>query len=139
MLADDIAAALPGLRAETEALMVDSCVITKPGTGSVWDDDAGVYVDAPRVVVYEGRCRWRNAYPAPQQVQAGGVVWASDIVIISIPVGEAGGVETGCEIELVASALDPASVGVRASVMADHVQTFSTACRVPARIVSRHV
>ena len=140
MLADDIAAALPGLRAEAEALMVDTCRITKPGVGKpVRDPDTGEYVDPPRVTVYEGPCRWRNAYPAPQSVQAGGVTWAADIVIVSIPVAEAGGIENGCVVELTASAMDPASVGMTATVMADHVQTFSTACRVPARIVSSHV
>ena len=136
-LADDVSAALPGLRAEAEALMVDSCKITKPG-GSGWDDDAGEYVEQPPVTVYEGKCRIRNAYPAPQSVQAG-QAWGLDIIIISIPVGEAGGIERGCEWELTASPNDPGSVGMRASITADHVQTFSTACRFPAQIVSRHV
>ncbi|HET8537608.1 MAG TPA: DUF6093 family protein [Solirubrobacteraceae bacterium] len=138
-LADDVSAALPGLRAEAEALMVDTCKITKPGGKPVWDDDAGEYVDPEPVTVYEGKCRIRNAYPAPQSVQAGQVVSGLDIVIISIPVGEAGGIERGCEWELTASPNDPDSVGMRASITADHVQTFSTACRFPAQIVSRHV
>jgi hypothetical protein len=139
MLADDVAAALPGLRAEAEALMVDSCRITKPGSGTVWDEDAGEYVDGPPITVYEGRCRIRNAYPAPQSVQAGQVAWGLDIIIISIPIGAAAGIERGCEWELTASTNDPDSVGMKASIMADHVQTFSTACRFPAQIVSRHV
>jgi hypothetical protein len=137
-LVDDVSAALPGLRAEAEALMVDQCRITKPGK-SGWDDDKGEYVDEPPVTVYEGRCRIRNAYPAPQSVQAGQVAWGLDIIIISIPIGAAAGIERGCEWELTASANDPDSVGMRASIMADHVQTFSTACRFPAQIVSRHV
>ena len=132
-------AALRG-RAFADEIMLDSCKVTKPGIGKpVRDPETGEYVDPPRVTVYEGPCRWRNAYPAPQSVQAGGVTWAADIVIVSIPVAEAGGIENGCVVELTASAMDPASVGMSATVMADHVQTFSTACRVPARIVSSHV
>lgn len=118
--------------------MVDTCTITRPGR-SEYDPEKREYIDYPPTVVYEGKCRWRNAYPAPQSVQAGQVQWAVDIVIVSIPVAEAGGLENGCVIELTHSALDPASVGVTATVMADHVQTYSTACRVPARIVSSHV
>ncbi len=118
--------------------MVDTCVIKRPGR-SYFDPELRQYVDEEPVVVYSGRCRWRDAYPAPQSVQAGQVQWAVDIVIVSIPVAEAGGLENGCVIELTHSALDPASVGVTATVMADHVQTYSTACRVPARIVSSHV
>jgi hypothetical protein len=147
MLADDIAAVLPELRAEAEAMMLDTVRITKPGTGgAVWDDDAGEYVDLQPVTIYgpevgphHGKSRWRNAYPAPQSVQAGGVVWAADIVIVSIPVSGAGLLENGCVVELLASPFDPASVGTKATVMADHVQTFSTACRVPCKIVTRHV
>ena len=126
-------------RKMAEQGMFGTCRITKPGGKPVWDDVEGEYVDPPRVTVYEGKCRWRNAYPAPQSVQAGGVVWAADIVIVSIPVAEAGGIDNGCVVELTASAMDPGSVGMTATVMADHVQTFSTACRVPARIVSSHV
>ena len=133
-------------RVLAEKNMLDTVRITTPAVGPPrWDDDAGEYVDPEPVEVYgpnvephRGKSRWRNAYPAPQQVNAGSADWAKDIVIISLPVDGAAVVTNGVEIELVASALDPGSVGAKASVMADHVQTFSTACRVPAQLVSRH-
>ncbi|HET8535919.1 MAG TPA: DUF6093 family protein [Solirubrobacteraceae bacterium] len=134
-------------RVLAEKNMLDIVRITAPAIGPPqWDDDAGEYVDpepvevyGPSVEPYRGKSRWRNAYPAPQSVQAGSAEWAKDIVIISLPVDGAAMVANGVEIELVSSALDPGSNGARASVMADHVQTFSTACRVPAQLVSRHV
>ena len=55
MLAHDIASALPLLRAEAEALMVDACVIAYPTgtTAGPGGEDVTTYGDP----VYEGRCK----------------------------------------------------------------------------------
>lgn len=120
--------------------MVDACRITKPTPGDpVWDDAQNTYTDPVPVVVYEGPCKIRNTYPNPQSVQSGGQQFGADIAIVSIPVAEAAGIEDGCEFELIESAHDPASVGLRATIMADHVQTYSTSCRFPVRAVTTNV
>lgn len=136
MLADEIAAALPELRAEAEALMQDTCRVTSPGE-KVWDDDEGKYVPGPPVVVYEGPCRLRNAYPAPQGVSTGETSWAVDAFVLSLPIATSGGVRDGHRVEMLTSAHDPAVVGMELVVSAPHPQTHSTARRLPVRLVTR--
>jgi len=48
-LGDDIAAELPALRREAEALMVDSCTITRAGSGgSTIDENTGAVIPGRR-------------------------------------------------------------------------------------------
>ena len=45
-------------RMKIEALMIDTCRITRPGDGvPVFDEDTGQYTNPEPVVVYEGKCR----------------------------------------------------------------------------------
>lgn len=65
MIADDIAAALPELRAQAEARMTDVCRITRPGDGDPvfnkgtgqYEDPAPVEVYGPDTAPYFGKCR----------------------------------------------------------------------------------
>lgn len=84
MLADEIAAVLPELQAEAEALMVDTCRATSPGE-KVWDDDSGTYTPGPPVVVYEGRCQVPTTYPAAQDASAGETAWGKGFITVKVP------------------------------------------------------
>lgn len=54
----EILATIAEGRAEIESLMLATCRITKPGTGTpTFDEATGQYTDPPRVPVYEGKCR----------------------------------------------------------------------------------
>lgn len=136
MLGHDIAAALPELRAHAESLMVDSCIVTRGGEPT-WDDATGTYTPGAATTVYEGKCRLRNAAPAPQTADAGETVWAVDLVVVSLPVAGSEGVLDGDTVTVTASAHDPAAAGTVLTVQAAHVQTFSTARRLSCQVVSR--
>lgn len=58
MLADDIMRVLPELRAAAESLMLDTCTITRAGTGTgPWNDETGQYDPPARITVYTGKCK----------------------------------------------------------------------------------
>ena len=136
MLADDVAAALPAFRAHAESLMVDACIVTRGGE-PVWDDATGTYLPGTATTVYEGKCRLRNAAPAPQNADAGETVWAVDLVVVSLPVVGSEGVADGDTVTVTASSFDAAAVGTVLTVQSAHVQTHSTARRLSCQVVSR--
>ena len=60
MLADDIAAVLPGVRAEAESLMTDTCTITREDPNAPEPEPDPVTLVIPpkaRITVYSGKCR----------------------------------------------------------------------------------
>ena len=139
MLGQEIAAALPELRAHAASLMVDACIVTRGG-GVIWDDAAGGYIPDPNdppTTVYEGKCRLRNAAPAPQNADAGETTWAVDLVVVSLPVVGSEGVADGDTVTVTASSFDAAAVGAVLTVQSAHVQTHSTARRLSCQVVSR--
>ena len=135
MLADDIAAVLPELCTHAESLMVDACLITASTPGA-WDDATGTYLPPTLTTVYEGKCRVRNANPAPQNADAGEAAWAVDLIVVSLPLVGSEAVADGHEVTFTA-AQDPALLTVTAVVQAGHVQTHSTARRLSCQVVSR--
>ena len=137
MLADEIAAALPGLRAEAEARMVDSCTITSGSTPGAWNDTTGVFDPPTKVIVYSGKCRVRNAFGAPQATDAGETMWGVDQCVVSVPVEGSAAVTDGHEVEITACVNDPGMVVQTFTVMAGHFQTDSTARRLPCQVVTR--
>lgn len=135
MLGDVIAATLPELQAHAESMMLDSCVIEQAAAGP-WDAQTGTYADVAPVVVYSGKCRVRNANPAPQSADAGEARWAVDLLVVSLPVAGSEAVADGHVVRFTA-ARDTALLDVRAVVQAGHVQTFSTARRISCQVVTR--
>lgn len=131
MIADDIAEALPYLRAEAESRMTSPCVITRHGTGNgAWNNATGVFDPPARVVIYTGGCRVRNAFGAPQSTDAGETMWGVDQCVVSLPLNDPDGanVQDGDEV---------AVGGLRLIVQAGHFQTDSTARRLPCQVVTR--
>ncbi|NNG36942.1 DUF6093 family protein [Nakamurella aerolata] len=130
MLADDIDLALPELRAHTESLMQDTCVITVAGDGlPVWDEETQTSVPPEPQVIYEGKCRIR----LPQMNSDRPLLAVDQVVtvqhIISIPVA-AVDVPNGATVTVTASRWDAANVGRRFTVRSTVHQSQATAQRL---------
>ena len=134
-LGGDIAWALPGLRAEAESMMVDTCVITGPGGSPVWDDATGTYTTPAGVTVYEGACRLRMPRTIGSKSEAGEASWSVDDGVLSLPVTGSEDVAAG-HVAVVTLTNDPAAT-VKVTVQAAHIQTNSTARRLPVKVVAR--
>lgn len=134
MIHDDIAAALPELRAHAESLMVDSCTITSrrldesgepvremdPVTlelTDVWDE------------VYAGRCRVQRpgAVMVGREPVVGGVEYNVETVHVQVPLTVLG-VKTNDRVTITAvgAISDPDSVGMALSVRVNQHKTHAT-------------
>lgn len=132
-----IAWALPELRAEAEARMTSTCVITVAGE-STWDDETGEYDEPEPDTLYEGRCRLRWGNPAPQDGNAGETAWAVDRTgTLSLPIDGTAHIPDGALVTITGNPNDPDMVGLELTVLAPHFQTDSTARRLPVQVVTR--
>lgn len=134
MIADDIAAALPELRAHAESLMVDSCTITSrrldesgepvremdPVTlelTDVWDE------------VYAGRCRVQRpgAVMVGREPVVGGVEYNVETVHVQVPLTVLGvKADDRVAITAVGAISDPDSAGMVLSVRVNQHKTHAT-------------
>lgn len=134
MIHDDIAAALPELRAHAESLMVDSCTIARrrldedgepvremdPVTlelTDVWDE------------VWSGRCRVQRpgAVMVGREPVVGGVEFNVETVHVQVPLA-ALGVKADDRVTITATGAisDPDSVGMVLSVRVNQHKTHAT-------------
>jgi hypothetical protein len=122
---------LAAARADAEALMVDGCVVTRPGGDPVFDEDTGRYVDPPPVTVYSGEC----------QVQVRGDGSASDVAagereatvqrpVVKLPVSSSTGVRVGNTVTVTHAEHDAELLGRKFRVNALHHKTFATSRRL---------
>ena len=121
MLGADIAAALPGLRAQAESLMVDTCRIRRP-IGQTTDPLSGESVPVYRVPdVYVGPCKVQDTGNQAREVDSGSSLATLTSLEVHVPVS-AESVAAGDFIE----------VGAR-KFRADrpHRKTWQTAQRIP--------
>jgi D-alanyl-D-alanine carboxypeptidase len=132
MLAHDIAAALPLLREEAEARMVDACVITRAGGDEVFDPNTGDYTTPPGSTVYSGKCEVQvsdglNA----REAEAGGTELTVTRVTVKLPVNAVTGqVRDGDTVRLTSSTNDPALVDQVFRVVGLHAKTYASARRL---------
>ena len=120
VIGDDIAAALPELRAQAESLMRDSCVVERR-TGRVMDDATLEYVDSWSRV-YEGRCRVQVAATQPAEEVVGGRAFVVTDAVVQLPVGPVDFADDD-RVTVTFTAYDPALVGVVLSVTSREVKT----------------
>jgi Family of unknown function (DUF6093) len=119
-------------RRRAEALMLDSCTITRPGEGKgTWNEATGTYDPPAPVTVYSGRCKvqTRDVQVATTDVagrEAFIVEWRLDL-----PVVGSESVREGDTATITASALDAALVGLVLTIQGPHVGTAKTARRLP--------
>lgn len=134
MIHDDIAAALPELRAHAESLMVDSCTVTRrrldesgepvremdPVTlelTDVWDE------------VYAGRCRVQRpgAVMVGREPVVGGVEYNVETVHVQVPLTVLGvKADDRVAITAVGAISDPDSAGMVLSVRVNQHKTHAT-------------
>jgi len=106
MLGIDIAAELPGLRAEAESLMVDTCTIAVPGGGDgTLDEDTGIVTPPAGAEIYDGPCRVQSRDVQPANPTAGETEFTTIAYIVSVPVSVVD-VPIGATVTVTASALD---------------------------------
>lgn len=115
-------------RAAAEALMTDTCTITRAGTPTT-DPDTGEVTDNP-TTVYTGRCKVQqaNVQSRPQSPGEAAVLMVRREV--HLPVATSGGIRAGDLVEITACPLDPDMVGRRLRVRDEHGKTFATARRL---------
>lgn len=83
MIADDIRAYLSELRAEVESLMIDTCVITRPGE-PVFDPVTGEETPST-TAVYSGKCQLRDPGVAEVQREFGQIQVTAAVQILVLP------------------------------------------------------
>lgn len=134
-LGEVLSAALPELRAHAESRMTDTVKITRGAGEPVWDEETGMYDDAP-VDVYEGPARLRLASSVVGDVDAQGQLLAAQTPVLSLPVLTSGGVKVNDTVLITASQNDPALVGLVLNVEGLFFQTDATARRLQVEVQS---
>ena len=124
-------------RIAAESLMVDTCTITKPGTGQgPLNPDTGKY-DAPApVVVYSGKCRVQVPNVAESVQDSGERAWTVQDALVMLPVVGSEDVLVGHTVTITAASLDAQLVGKRYTVTAGHHKTHATARRLRCKEVA---
>lgn len=111
-----------------EALMQDSCTITRAGGGSSFDPATGTYTDPASTTVYTGKCRVKPRNLVDRTVQAGEQqvsLWPFEV---SVPVS-ATDVDLD-DVVTVTGSIDPSLVGRTLRVRSVARGTFLTARRL---------
>lgn len=125
MIGDDIAAALPELRAEAESLMQDACVIERE-SGSVMDPVT--FEERPSwSLVYAGPCRVKVTSSAP--VEGAGRTYVITDALLQLPVGDVRFLDND-RVTVTAAAYDADLVGVVLTVTSREVRTHATMRRL---------
>lgn len=129
-LYEDVASALPTLRAEADALMVDECVIVSRSSGTVFYEETGNYesIDSP---IYEGKCRFRAGTVGAQEIDVQGQQRVEQEATLSLPINAAdsANVDRDHIARITKCVWDPALVGVEMRIITAHRQSLGTARR----------
>lgn len=137
MIVDDVTRVLPELRAEAEALMVDTCTITAPGAPS-WNDTTGTYTPGSPVTAYSGKCRVQVPVSVPGSQIAGEAEWVTAATVVSVPITGSTTVDVGNLVTITACVNDPALVNKTFAVVGVPLRkTFATARRLHCQAVER--
>lgn len=132
-LLDAVTAALPDLRTQAEALMVDSIRFAEPGTETF---ENGTYVTTPGATIYEGPCQVQVTDTVPRDATVGETEIAVERIVIKVP-WDADPIPVNSVGEITAvSAVSGVVVGTRYRVIGSHDKTFQTASRYPAELVT---
>lgn len=135
-LADDIATALPLLRMEAEARMVDACTITRPTDVETFDDEAGDYDAVGNSTVYTGKCEVQLSDGLTARAsEAGGSDVTVSRLTVKIPVS-ATGVKVNDLVTITRSTFDTDLATLRFAVIAGHSKTYATARRLEVERVT---
>lgn len=126
-LGDDLAAALPELRAHAESMMTDTIRLERV-TGSAPHPTTLEMVDTYETV-YEGKGRWQRPNVQASESVVGGVEFGVNAVTVQLPIAvtvAARGQRATC----LASQTDPALPGTKATVLGVPNKTHATKRRL---------
>lgn len=129
-----VEAAVAAGRLAAEQLMLDSCVITRAGSGQgVWNDTTGRYDPPAASTVYSGRCKvqTRDVQVANPDV-AGREAFVVDWTV-HLPVVGSEDVRQGDTVTVTGAVLDVALVGRVFTVDGPHLGSLKTARRLPVK------
>jgi hypothetical protein len=107
-----------------QALMLDTCVITRAGEPVT----VGGTVTVPTVTVYEGKCKLQTHRPTASNPDAVDHSWSLLPLELHLPVAGTGDVRANDLVEITDSA-DPANVGRRLRIRGGDRKTFQSAFR----------
>jgi hypothetical protein len=132
-LAAAIEAELPYLRAEAEANMTSTCLVTKDGAGDpTFNETTGQYTDPARVTVYEGKCRLQVTAIIAGSVDsdAGERLTTTQEAELQLPIGGTDDVAVDHQVKILTNPLDPALEDRVFSIVARHEKSQATSRRV---------
>jgi hypothetical protein len=132
MLGDDIAWALPQLRAQAESNMLDACTVTRvdPDAPAPVMGADGQYPETARITVYTGKCRIQVRTTAAANVSAGERIGTTQETEWQGPVTGTEDIAVDDVVLLTSSALDSALEGRTFTVAARHEKSQATARRL---------
>ena len=126
-LGDDIAAALPELRAHAESLMTDWVLVERATGTQSMDPDTLEMVD-DYATVHEGKGRvQRSGQLSPHESVAGEIEFGINALMVQLPLS-ASGIKKGDRVTVTAvgTVSDPDMVGLVATVQANLTKTHAT-------------
>ena len=127
-LGGDIAAALPGMRAQAESRMTATCTITRPGA-PVWNP-ATLQNESTPVTVYTGKCRVRVADRQDRAANVADQSFMAAQYVLSLPVVGSEGVRRDDTVTVTVCPEDAALVGDAFRVVAESAGSQMTARRL---------
>lgn len=99
--------------------MRSACRITRPGVGNVWNKVTLQYDSAPRVVIYDGKCKVKRSNSLQERTaDVAGQRYTEQSSTLALPLGASGEVQKDDEVEVTASKTDASLVGARYRVVA---------------------
>lgn len=119
-------------RREAESLMLDACMITRPGE-PVTDPDTGDVTNTT-TPVYSGKCKVQSKDSATSNPEAGEATFTVVSRQVHIP-ANAADVQDGDVVTITASLLNTFTVGKQYRVDGFEPDSFDTAFRLPVKIL----
>lgn len=119
-------------RREAEALMLDSCTITRPGN-PLLNETTGALTDTS-TPVYEGKCKVQSKDSATASPEVGEHQFTVVSRQVHIP-ANAADVNDGDVVTITASRLNSFTVGKQYRVSGFEPDSFDTAARLPVKIL----
>lgn len=117
-------------RAEAEAIMLDTCTITRlTGQPGAIDPGTGLRAPAPTATVYTGKCKVQTYEPHESAKESGDHVFTEQRYHLHLPIG-VGPIRVNDEAEILTAAADQNLVGKKYRIAGLHSKSLATAQRL---------
>lgn len=117
-------------RAEAEAIMLDTCTITRvTGEAGALDPETGLREPAPTSTVYTGKCKVQTYEPHESAKESGDHVFTEQRYHLHLPIG-VGPIEVDDTATILTAAADVQLVGRSYRIAALHHKSLATAQRL---------